>query len=60
VKSVLRLGMSAVVIFGVVYLSGGELLQVAGTTAALWAAPVFAAIIISVVTSLISKAIDQD
>lgn len=115
VKFVLRLVMSAVVIFGVYYLSDGGLLQVDGPVAALWAAlvlgvvnalvkpvvklltlpitvltlglfslvvnalmlyivswivpgvdtvgffrTVLAAIIISVVTSLISKAIDKD
>lgn len=43
-KFVLRLVMSAVVIFGVAYLSGGELLAVDGLTAAFWAALVLAVV----------------
>jgi len=43
-KFVMRLIMSAVVIFGVAYLSGGALLEVDGLTAALWAALVLAVV----------------
>lgn len=43
-KFVLRLGMSAVVIFGVAYLSDGSLLAVDGVVAALWAALVLAVV----------------
>jgi len=42
VKFVIRLLISAVVIFGVAYLSGGWLLKVDGFMAALWAAIVLA------------------
>ncbi len=41
-RFVLRMLVSAVVIFGVAYLSGGWLLEVADFTAALWAALVLA------------------